>query len=134
MALDQAFAKLINDHFHGNTAMTQPTTPFRLRQMTSNGSGSANGSELATSGGYTAGTGAPTIAFNASTTAVPAVAASTGPVTITNMPTCTIVGVEVWNSNGTPTRQEWGGLTSSKSLVSGDTMTYATNAVTSSLQ
>lgn len=134
MALDQAFAKSIQDHVHGNTALTQPTTPFRLRQMTANGSGSANGTELATSGGYTAGTGAPTIAFSAATTAVPSVAASSGAVTITNMPATTIVGVEIWNSNGTPGRQEWGALAANKTTASGDTLSYAAGAVTSSLQ
>lgn len=134
MALDQTFAKQIQDHIHGNTALTQPTAPFRLRQMTANGSGSANGTELATSGGYTSGTGAPTIAFGASTTAVPAVASNSGAVTITNMPASTIVGVEIWNSNGTPGRQEWGALTASRTIASGDTLSYAIAAVTSSLQ
>lgn len=134
MALDQAFAKALNDHFHGNTALAQPTAPFRLRQMTANGSGSANGTELATSGGYTAGTGAPTVAFSAATTAVPSVAASSGAVTINNMPAATIVGIEIWNSNGTPGRQEWGALSASKTTAAGDTLSYSAGAITSALQ
>lgn len=134
MALDQGFAKQIQDHIHGGTALPQPTAPFRLRQMTANGSGSANGAELASSGGYTAGTGAPTIAFGSATTAVPSVSSSSGGVTITNMPATTIVGVEIWNSNGTPGRQEWGALSSSKTTASGDTLSYSAGAVTSSLQ
>lgn len=133
MALDQAFAKAIQDHIHGSTALAQPTAPYRLRQMTANGSASANGTELATSGGYTAGTGAPTIAFGAATTASPSVASSSGAVTITNMPATTIVGVEIWNSNGTPSRQEWGALAASKTTASGDTLSYSAGAVTSSL-
>jgi hypothetical protein len=134
MALDQAFAKGIQDHIHGNTALTQPTGPFRLRQMTANGSGSANGTELTTGGGYTSGTGAPTIAFGAATTAVPSVSSNSGAVTNTNMPATTIVGVEIWNSNGTPGRQEWGALSASRTTASGDTLSYAIGAVTSSLQ
>ena len=134
MALDQAFAKAIQDHIHGGTALTQPTTPFRLRLMTANGSASANGTELATSGGYTSGVGAPTIAFSAATTATPSVSANSGIVSVTNMPVATIVGVEIWNSNGTPGRQEWGALTANKTTASGDTLSFAASAVTSSLQ
>jgi hypothetical protein len=133
MSLDQTFAKQIQDHIHGGTALTQPTAPFRLRQMTANGSASANGTELATSGGYTAGTGAPTIAFGAATTASPSVSTSSSAQTITNMPATTIVGVEIWNSNGTPSRQEFGSLAASKTTASGDTLSYAIGAVTSSL-
>lgn len=132
--LDQTFAKQLNDHFHGGTALPQPTAPFRLRQMTTVGSASANGTELTTGGGYTSGVGAPTIAFAASTTATPSVAASSGAVTITNMPATTINGVEVWNSNGTPSRQELGNLTTPKTTASGDTLSYAAGAVTSGMQ
>lgn len=134
MALDQAFAQDIQDHIHGNTALTQPTGPFRLRQMTANGTASANGTELTTGGGYTSGTGAPTIAFSGATLATPSVSASSGVVSITNMPATTIVGVEIWNSNGTPGRQEWGALTASKTTASGDTLSYAAGAVTSAMQ
>lgn len=130
---DQAFAKQIQDHIHGNTALTQPTGPFRLRQMTTVGSASANGTELATSAGYTSGTGAPTIPFGAATTASPSVAASSSATTVTNMPATTINGVEVWNSNGTPGRQELGNLTTPKTTSAGDTLSYATGAVTSAL-
>ena len=130
---DQAFAKQIQDHIHGNTALTQPTAPFRLRQMTAVGSASANGTELATGGGYTQGTGAPTIPFGAATTASPSVAQNSSAVTITNMPATTINGVEIWNSNGTPGRQELGNLASAKTTASGDTLSYAIGAVQSQL-
>jgi hypothetical protein len=133
MAFDQGFAKGMQDHIHGGTALAQPTAPYRLRQMTANGSASANGTELGTAGGYTAGTGAPTIAFGAATTASPSVSTSSSAQTITNMPATTIVGVEIWNSNGTPGRQEWGALAASKTTASGDTLSYAIGAVTSSL-
>ena len=133
MALDQAFAKAIQDHIHGGTALTQPTGPFRCRLMTANGSASANGTELTTGGGYTSGTGAPTVAFSAATTASPSVSASSGAVTVTNMPAATIVGIEIWNSNGTPGRQEFGALAASKTTASGDTLSFSAGAITSSL-
>jgi hypothetical protein len=133
MALDQAFAKAIQDHIHGGTALAQPTAPYRLRQMTAVGSASANGTELGSSGGYTAGVGAPTIAFGAATTASPSVATSSTAQTITNMPATTINGVEIWNSNGTPGRQELGNLAAAKTTASGDTLSYAIGAITSSL-
>lgn len=131
--LDQTFAKQIQDHIHGNTALTQPTAPYRLRQMTAAGTASANGTELTTGGGYTSGVGAPTIAWGAATTASPSVASNSAAVTITNMPAATIPAVEVWNSNGTPARQELGNLTSSKTTASGDTLSYAIGAVQSQL-
>lgn len=133
MSLDQAFAQKIQDHTHGGTALAQPTTPFRCRQMTTNGTSTTNGTELATSGGYTAGTGAPTVAFSAATAATPSVSATSGAVTITNMPAATTVGIEIWNSNATPSRQELGALTASKTTAAGDTLSYAAGAITSAL-
>ena len=101
--------------------------------MTAVGSPSANGTELTTGGGYTSGTGAPTIPFGAATTASPSVAQNSSAVTITNMPAATINGVEIWNSNGTPSRQELGNLTAAKTTASGDTLSYAVGAVQSQL-
>lgn len=133
MAFDAAFAKKIQDHVHGGTALPQPTGPFRLRQMTAAGTATTPGTELATGGGYTSGTGAPTIAFGGATTASPSVASSSGVVSVTNMPATTIPAVEIWNSNGTPERQEFGNLTTPKTTNAGDTLTYAAGAVTSAL-
>lgn len=131
MALDRAFSRKINDHFHGVASLTMPTG-FRCRQMTANGTAAANGTELATSGGYTSGTGAPTLGFDASTNATPTVNPNTAAVTITNMPATTIVGIEIWE--GTPLRIEYGALTASKTTTAGDTLTYAIGAITSALQ
>lgn len=131
--LDQTTSKKLNDHLHGNTAFTQPTGPLRCRLMTTVGSASANGTELATSGGYTAGTGAPSMAFGAATTASPSVAANSGTVSVTNMPATTINGIEIWDSAGTPIRLELGSLTTPRTTASGDTLSFAASAVTSSL-
>lgn len=111
-----------------SSAATRPTTPLRLRLMTANGSDSANGTELSTSGGYTAG-GA-TITFGA---AASGQIANSADVSWTNMPAATIVGVEIWDTAGSPVRLAYGALAASKTTSSGDTFTVSTGALTFSL-
>lgn len=126
--LDQGYSKKLNDHAHGVASLTMPTG-LRCRLMTANGSASANGTELATSAGYTSGTGAPLMPFGAATTASPSVAANSGIVSVTNMPAATIVGIEIWES--TPVRIELGSLATNRTTVLGDTLSFAAGAVTS---
>jgi len=128
--LDQTRANQILDAVHGVTALTATTAPTKCRFMTANGSATANGTELATSAGYTSGTGAPTITFAAAATGS---SATSGVVSVTNMPATTVVGIEVWDSNGTPKRQELGTLSASKTTNLGDTLSFATGAITSAL-
>lgn len=128
--LDQTASKKLNDHLHGVSSYTMPTT-LRCRLMTTVGSASANGTELTTGGGYTSGTGAPTMPFGAATTASPSVAANSGTVSITNMPATTINGIEIWSS--LPERLELGNLTTPRTTASGDTLSFAASAVTSAL-
>lgn len=106
------------------TALTV-TTPMKARLMTANGSDSANGTELGTSGGYTA-LGA-TITFGS--VAASGSISNTVAVTWTNMPATTIVGLEIWDSTGTPVRIWWGALAASKTVASGDTFEFAIGAV-----
>jgi hypothetical protein len=124
--LDLTFSNKLLDASCGG-AFTPPTTPVLCRLMTANGTNSSNGTELATSGGYTSGTGAPSVTFSA---AASGSKASSAAVTITNMPATTIVGVELWSSDGTPVRLWWGPLTSSKTTNSGDTFTIASGSLT----
>ena len=100
--------------------------------MTANGSSTAAGTELATSAGYTSGTGAPSVTFAAASTTT-GTAASNAAVSVTNMPAATIVGVELWDSAGTPVRKWWGPLTASKTTVLGDTFTIASGSLTATL-
>lgn len=131
MALSDTRRNNILDGIHGVAAFTAVTAPVRLRQMTANGSATAAGTEVATGGGYTAGTGAPTVTFAAATAGS---AATSAAVTITNYPRAeTVVGIETWNSNATPTREEWGALTAAKAMQAGDTLSYAAGAVSSAL-
>jgi hypothetical protein len=128
--LDQAFAKKLNDHMHGVSALTMPAS-IRCRYMTANGTASANGTELATGGGYASGVGAPLMPFAAATTASPSVASNSGIVSTANMPATTVVGVELWDS--VPQRLEFGALTTSRTTVAGDTLSFAAGAVQSSM-
>ena len=40
------------------------------------------------------------------------------------MPACTVVGIEFYDSNGTPKRLAYGALTASKTFGAGDNMTF----------
>lgn len=126
-SLDMPKAANTVDALLGTAAFVATTAPVRLRQMTTQGSPTANGTELATSGGYTAGTGAPSLTFAAASTST-GTAASSSAVTITNMPAATINAVEVWDSAGTPKRIAQGSITA-KTTNSGDTLSYAVGAV-----
>lgn len=127
-SLDAAKAANTVDALLATSAFVASTAPVRLRQMTTQGSATANGTELATSGGYTSGVGAPSLTFAAASTTT-GQAASSSAVTISNMPATTINGVEVWDSAGTPKRIVQGSITA-KTTNLGDTLSYAIGAVT----
>lgn len=99
---------------------TRPTSPMKCRLMTVNGSDASAGTELATSGGYTAG--GTSVTFG---TAASGLTDNTTAITWTNMPAATILGVEIWDSAGTPVRIAYGALTASKTTNAGDTFTIA---------
>lgn len=127
-SLDAARAANLVDGVLGTAAFAAATTPVRLRQDTAQGSATAAATELATSGGYTSGVGAPSLTFAAASTTT-GQAVSNSAVTITSMPATTINGVEVWDSNATPKRVAQGSITP-KTTASGDTLSYASGAVT----
>jgi hypothetical protein len=129
-ALNQAHANNIIDASLGTAAFTATSGSIKCRLMTANGSATAAGTELATSGGYTSGTGAPAVTFAAATSGS---AASNSAVTVTNMPATTVVGVELWDSAGTPIRKWFGALTASKTTNAGDTFTIASGSLTAAL-
>lgn len=129
-ALVQAHANNILDASLLTASFTASSTAIKCRLMTANGSATAAGTELATSGGYTSGTGAPTVTF---ASAAAGSASSNTAVTVTNMPATTIVGVELWDNGGTPARKWWGALTASKTTNSGDTFSIASGSLTAAL-
>lgn len=128
--LDQTRANQILDAIHAVTPLPASTAPVRTRYMTANGTATANGTELASSGGYTAGVGAPSTAWAG---AAAGSSATSAVVSTTNMPATTVVGIEEWDSNAVPKRQELGALSSSKTTAAGDTLSFAAGAITSAL-
>lgn len=105
------------------------TGPTHMRLMTANGSDSSNGTELSTSGGYTAGGSALTMG-----TASAGSVSSTASVSWTNMPSTTLTGMEQWDTSGTPLRLFWGPWTGGNiTVASGNTFTVASGNLTDSL-
>lgn len=107
------------------------TFPIKIRLMTAAGTQTAAGTELGSGGSYVAGTGLSIGAnWGAAATGSQAINAV---VSQTNMPVATIPAIELWDSNGTPKRMEFGNLTASKTTASGDTLSFASGALTSAL-
>ena len=106
------------------------TPPYKLRLMSANGSpiNTANGTELTTFGGYTAGGasmgssafGAPTAGVAANSNLVSWAATNTW---------STVVGIEIWDSAGTPLRWLQGSITSITGVVNGDTVSFAASSI-----
>lgn len=104
------------DWLTGN-ATTAPSGSLKVALVTANGSDAAAGTEV-TGGSYAR----QTVTFSASASGA---TSNVGSLTWTGMPACTVVGVEVWDSAGSPVRWWWGALAASKAVNSGDTFTIA---------
>jgi hypothetical protein len=103
----------------GNST-TAPTLPLMCRLMTANGSDSSAGTEVTNGGGSAY---APQeVAFGAASGGA---TENDAPVVFENMPAVTVVGVELWDSAGTPVRWWHGPLAANKTLNLGDTFTIA---------
>lgn len=105
------------------------TAPVRARLMTANGSDAANGTELGTAQGYTALGQAITFGSAAAAGSI----SNTAVCTWTNMPVATIVGLEIWSTDGTPKRLWWGALAVSRTTASGDIFEFAIGSVVCTL-
>lgn len=112
------------DHLHGVATLTI-ATPLKCRLMTAAGSDGSAGTEV-TGGSYAS----QTITFSAASAGA---TSNSGALSYTLMPACTVVGVEIWDSSGTPKRLWYLPLSSSKTLQAGDTFSLAAGAVTVSL-
>ena len=112
------------DALVGTSAYTV-TTPIKLALVTANGSDSAAGTEV-TGGSYAR----QTIAFDAASSGS---IANNAAISFTGMPACTVVGIEIYDSAGSPKRLAYGPLTASRTVTSGDTVQFASSAVTLSL-
>ena len=109
------------------------TPDYHLRLMSANGSpiNTATGTELTTFGGYTAGSvvsnslgssafGAPTSGVATNSNLVSWSATNTW---------STVVGIEIWDSAGTPLRWLQGSITSITGVVNGDTVQFAIGSI-----
>lgn len=93
--------------------VTAPTGALKCRLMTANGTDAAAGTEVI-GGSYVS----QTVTFAA---AASGATSNSAALTYTSMPACTVVGVEVWDSAGTPVRWWYGPLTANKTVNAGDT-------------
>ena len=131
MALDQTRANEVLTWMHGGSAPAVLTGPTRVRIYTVVGNATTPGTEVASGGGYTSGASAPSVTWAAAAAGSQATNAA---VNITNYPRAeTVNAVEIWDSGGTPQRVEWGNLASPKTMASGDTLSFASGAITSAL-
>lgn len=125
MSLTNTAENLALNFLSGEAAVTAPTAPLKIRLMTAQAADpdATAGTELATSGGYTAG------GVDAAFGAASGGALTNGvAVSWTNMPATTIVGVELWDSAATPVRIAWADITD-VTLASGDTLEFAAGAI-----
>jgi hypothetical protein len=132
--IDQTRANHALDGYAPNSGTTTMgvdtiTGPLHARLMTAQGSDTAAGTELGTSGGYTAGGAA--IAFASAASGAKATNAA---VSWTNMPSTTLTGLEEWDTSATPLRTFWGPWTGGNIVVgSGNTFTVASAALSNAL-
>ncbi len=133
MPLSAGHANNLIDASFATAAFVATVTGVRVRLMTTNGTGTTNGTELASGGSYVAGSGLGPLTMAASAVvSANAQAASNVAVTQSNMPAATIVGIEVWDSATTPIRKWYGAITS-KTTAAGDTLSFASGAITAAL-
>jgi hypothetical protein len=132
MALDQTRANEILTHMHSNSSTPALSTPIHVRLMVTNGNATTPGTEVATGGGYTSGVGAPTVTWAAAASGSQATNAA---VNVTNYPRVeTVNGIEIWDSYATPRRIEYGAISGGGKLMAiGDTLSFASGAITSAL-
>jgi hypothetical protein len=128
--IDQAHANSLICYSLGNNGAGAPVATvgaLHFRCMTTNGTWTANGTELPTGGGYVAGTGITPVTFAPVSGGG---VSNSAALTQTNMPATTIVGGELWDSASTPARKWFGALSASKIVNAGDTFTVAIGSLT----
>lgn len=120
-SLTVAHGNNVIDASLGTASFTATTAPLKARLMTANGNGTTAGTEV-TGGSYTS----QTITFAG---AASLSAANSNTVNYTSMPAVTVVGVELWDSAGSPVRKHYGALAASRTVNSGDTFSFAAGSV-----
>ncbi|GIG63615.1 hypothetical protein Lfu02_79870 [Longispora fulva] len=121
--LTDAAENAVLNWLSGNTT-TAPVGPLRAALVTAAGTDGAPGTELA-GGGYNRQT--------VTLTAAPGPISNTTLLRWSNLPAATVVGVEVWDSAGTPVRWWYGPLAVSRTVSAGDALEFAVGALTLAL-
>lgn len=104
---------------------TRPTTPLTVALVTANGTDTAAGTEV-TGGSYARQDLAVAAAVGGATS-------NSADLVFTGMPAATVVGVEIWDSAGTPVRLWYGPLTASRTVSAGDELVLSAGQLTLSL-
>ena len=112
------------DALVGTTAYTM-TGPVKLALVTANGNDSSAGTEVS-GGSYVR----QTITFTSASGGEIENAAS---ISFTGMPAVTVVGIEFYDSAGTPKRLAYGALTASRTITAGDTVQFSAGSISLSL-
>jgi hypothetical protein len=112
------------DFINGLTA-TAPTTPIKVALVTANGDDATAGTEV-TGGSYARQTLTVGAASGGATS-------NSADLVFTDMPACTVVGVEVWDSAGTPVRLWYGALATSRTVAAGDELRLVAGSLALSL-
>lgn len=100
------------DWINGVGTPTRPTTPLKVALVTANGDDATAGTEV-TGGSYARQTLTVAAAASGATS-------NSADIIFSGMPACTVVGVEVWDSAGTPVRLWKNALTASRTVEAGD--------------
>lgn len=112
------------DFIMGNTA-TAPTAPLKVALVTAAGTDTTNGTEV-TGGSYAR----QTITAGA---AVSGATSNSADLVFSGMPAATVVGVEIWDSAGTPVRLWYGNLSASRTVAAGDELRLTAGSLTLAL-
>ena len=107
------------------TASYSVTNPIKLALVTANGDDASAGTEV-TGGSYAR----QTIEFDA---AAGGSISNNALISFTSMPSSTVVGIEIYDSAGSPKRIAYGPLTTSRVVTAGDTVQFSIDAIILSL-
>ncbi len=124
-ALPDTMENMLLDGVLGTASYVATTTPVKARLMTTNGNDSTNGTQVV-GGSYVA----QTVTFAAASGGA---TANSGALNYTGMPACTVTGIELWDSAGTPKRLFWGALPTPKVVNAGDTFQVAAGQITAAI-
>lgn len=114
--LDQAEANRLLNGSLGAASYTEPTTPMKLALVTSTGTATSPGTEVA-GGSYAR----QTVTLGSASAGA---TSNTNAVEFAGLPECTVDGFEVWDSAGSPRRVWWAPLPEPRDFEAGDSARF----------